>query len=283
MSFAVSLLCEQGASSDQACGECHACLLAHAGTHPDLSYIAPEDPSKAIKVDDIRDLCKEFSLTSQFGGYKVVVINHADNMNINASNSLLKTLEEPNEQSILILVTSASHRLPITVRSRCQAISFQTPAAEQANEWLGSRITGNLEQLLSMSHGAPLQALHLAETDMLEQRQGLMTALLEVSRHQPLVEHAAILSKWPSYPLLGWVYDWLSDLLKLIQCGKDCHLINQDYRKELTELSLKLYSSRLYQLLDQVIKLRKVQSIPLNSQMLWEDLLISWEQLLKRA
>ena len=118
---------------------------------------------------------------------------------------------------------------------------------------------------------------------MLEQRKGLFTALLDASRNQPITAHALTLSKWPNQTLLGWVYDCLSDLLKLIHYGQESTITNQDYRKELIEISRHLSAVGLYTLLDQVIKFRKVQSIPLNSQMLWEDLLISWEQLIKRA
>ena len=81
--FASSLLC-QSESTLEACGECGSCKLIAAGTHPDLFYVAPEASGKVIKVDIIRDLCKEFSLTSQFSGYKVAVIADADSMNINA-------------------------------------------------------------------------------------------------------------------------------------------------------------------------------------------------------
>ncbi|MCK4918730.1 MAG: DNA polymerase III subunit delta' [Candidatus Pacebacteria bacterium] len=282
-SLAVSLLCESPQSNGESCGNCNSCRLTEAGTHPDLTYLAPEDESKVIKVDEIRALCTEFFLTSQFAGYKIAIINHADQMNINASNSLLKTLEEPNDQSILILVTSKPHRLPITIRSRCQSISFQVPDTQQASQWLSQNVSGDVSQLLNISHGAPLRAQHFADSDLPEQRKGLMEALLAVARNQPVIEHAQKLSKWPSHSLLGWAYDWVSDLLKLIHYGQNCNLVNQDYRKELIELSLKLQSVLLYQLLDQIIKFRKVQSIPLNTQMLWEDLLISWEQLLKRA
>lgn len=281
--FSRSLLCQQPQNSAEACGQCEACHLIQAETHPDLILLAPEDESKAIKVDDVRALCKAFTLSSQMNGYKIVIIDHADQMNINAANSLLKTLEEPGDQSLLILVTSKPHRLPITIRSRCQKVSFQLPTKEASQQWLSERVSENVDSLLSMSHGAPLLALELFESEKLEQREQLVSALLAIAQQQSVIEQAEKLSKLPNQSLLGWIYDWISDLLKLIHCRDESQLINQDYRKELTELSLKCQPTQLYILLDQVIKLRKVQSIALNTQMLWEDLLILWQQQLKRV
>ena len=279
--LASMLLCKRPAET--ACGVCEACHLIDAGTHPDLLYLAPEEEGKAIKVDEIRGLCNEFSLTSQFGGYKVAVIANADSMNINASNSLLKTLEEPTPNSVLILETSNPHRLPITIRSRCQNINFQTPETSMAEEWLAGQVKGDYSTYLNLAHGSPLLALQLADENLQEQRKGLMNALLGVVQNQPITEIAASLSKWPSYHLLGWLYDWISDLLRIQQCGDQTVVTHTDYRTQLVKLSTRSSSQGLYELLDQVIELRKVQSIPLNSQMLWEDLLISWERQIKRA
>jgi DNA polymerase III subunit delta' len=280
--LAASLLCTSENESE-ACGQCNACKLIAAATHPDLLYVAPESEGKAIKVDEIRGLCKEFSLTSQFSGYKVAVIADADSMNINASNSLLKTLEEPTASSVLILVSSKPHRLPVTIRSRCQSIDFQVPDAELAEGWLTKQLDGDSRLLLNLAHGSPLLAVKLANEELREQRKGLMTALMGAANNQAITELALGLSKLPSNQLLGWLYDWIADLLKLQQCGNSASLVHLDFQKELGVLAQRSTSQGLYALMDQVIELRKFQSIPLNAQMLWEDLLISWERQLKRA
>jgi len=284
--LAFSLLCDSENTSE-ACGDCAACKLIEAGTHPDFLYVVPEAAGKAIKVDEIRGLCKEFSLTSQFSGYKVAVIADADSMNINASNSLLKTLEEPTDSSVLILVSSKPHRLPVTIRSRCQAIDFQVPDIAQAEDWLSDQIKVTNQQtyrlLLNLAHGSPLLAVKLADEELREQRKGLMAALVGAANNQSITELALSLSKLPSNQLLGWLYDWISDLLKLQQCGNTTSLVHLDFQKELMALAQRSTSQGLYDLMDQVVELRKFQSIPLNAQMLWEDLLISWERQLKRV
>ena len=280
--LAAGLLCKSPDNEGHACGQCDACKLLAAGTHPDYLLVAPEAEDKAIKVDDVRELCRTLSLTSQYGGYTVAVIAFADNMNINAANSLLKTLEEPTDNSILILVSSRPHRFPITIRSRCQTIHFDTPDTSDALQWLESQEVNNPEVLLRLAHGSPLLAIRLSEEDLLEQRKTLLQALIGAARTKQVTEYAESLSKWPGEYLLGWLYDLISDLLKLKQCGKAV-LVHEDYHKELSQFSSQTDTESLYNLLDEVILLIRTQTIPLNSQMLWEDLLISWQRLQKRA
>ncbi|MDH5485036.1 MAG: DNA polymerase III subunit delta', partial [Gammaproteobacteria bacterium] len=174
--LAASILCRSTSGQGAACGQCDACHLIAAGTHPDYHFLAPEDVNKVIKVDDIRALCESFSLTSQFSGHRVAVIASADNMNTNAANSLLKTLEEPGENSLLILVSARPHRFPITIRSRCQAISFAVPETGVALQWLGDQSTmaaSDASLCLKLAHGSPLLAQRLMEEEILAQRKGL--------------------------------------------------------------------------------------------------------------
>ncbi|MDQ1363957.1 MAG: polymerase subunit delta [Pseudomonadota bacterium] len=297
--LAKSLLCKQPQASGEACGECDACLLlqvapvndesnnrdsalTHMGTHPDCLWLEPEEADKAIKVDDIRALCAAMSLTSQYGGYKVAVINMADSMNMNAANSLLKTLEEPGANTVLILVSSRPQRLPITVRSRCQRISFYVPVEKLATDWLAQQKIANSELMLRLAHGAPLLAQQLAQADALQPRQLLVEALLGVARNQSLVSHAEGLSKLPAPELLGWLHDWLADVLRL-QSSAQAEITNLDYAAELRQLAQQLNMQRVYGLLDEVLNLRRMQTVSLNAQLLWEDLLISWQLLVKRA
>ena len=275
--IAASLLCTDRQDDGQPCGICSACHLLDVGTHPDYLYLAPEAADKAIKVDDIRDLCNSLALTSQFGGYKVAVIALADNMNINAANSLLKTLEEPADNSLLILVSSRPHRLPITIRSRCHMIHFQVPESEQAEQWMVQQNMVEAKGLLGLAHGSPLLAVTLADEELVEQRKSLIQALIGVTKNNPVTEFAAPLSKWPSDYLLAWFYDWIRDLITIKQ-GTGSALVHHEFQKDLSQIATRASAESLYLMLDEVINLRKVQSIPLNAQMFWEDLLISWKR-----
>ena len=280
--LAGSLLCQQPDGEGRACGQCSACKLMQAGTHPDLLQLEPESADKAIKVDDIRELSRALVLTSQMGGHKVAVIQLADNMNLNAANSLLKTLEEPTEGSILLLVSSRPHRLPITIRSRCQSIVFHSPDRQQALSWLKEQGCAEPENLLALAHGSPLLALQQADESLQEPRKQLLEALLP-GRQRPAPTRAAeALAKWPLDHLLGTLYDWIGDLIRWRQ-GVHNGLVNLDRQAQLEQLAPQVSLPALYAYLDEVVRLRRVQTIPLNAQLLWEDLLISWERIITRA
>ena len=281
--LAAAVLCQSPKENAQACGQCASCQLLSAGTHPDLTVLAPEETGKAIKVDDVRRLSASMSLTSQLSGYKLAVIESADQMNVNAANSLLKTLEEPASQSLLILISDHPERLPITIRSRCQQLVFQKPAVQQAQTWLQQQGLANADLLLKLAHGAPFLALQMNQGEYLEQRQQLLQALLGIAGRKPVLDFAAKLAKLPSESLLAGLYDWLADLLKLHQCGESVDLVHQDQAAALKKL-VKLSSVQsLYVMLDQVNQYTQFKSIPLNAQMLWEDLLLSWQRQIKRV
>jgi len=274
------LLCATPDEFGKACGHCDSCKLLQAGTHPDFLYLAPESPDKAIKVDVIRQLCQALTLTSQYEGYKVVIIASADNMNVNAANSLLKTLEEPGANTVLILESSRAYRLPVTIRSRCQTVKFLTPGYELAQKWLESQSVDNAGSFLPIAHGAPLKALKLAEADSIERRKLLTDALIAIAENRPVTEWAEKLAKHPSGELLGWLYDWIGDLIRQNAGQQSIHAPGT---QALRKITAHVQQTDLFSLLDEVISLKKMQSIPLNAQMFWEDLLISWNRITKRA
>src|SRR5690606_33868189 len=119
--------------------------LFAAGTHPDfhaVSFITVKDGSRLrteLIVDQMRELSRQLSLTPQYGGAQVAIIDPADALNNAAANALLKTLEEPQPGRYLWLVAAEPARLPATIRSRCQNLDFRLPPRAEALDWLRSR------------------------------------------------------------------------------------------------------------------------------------------------
>lgn len=132
--FANSLLCKSPrVDTGVACGECSACKLVAAGSHPDYVEVAPEQDSRVIKTQQVRALCEQLGLTAQFGGYRVALISPANVLHGGAANCLLKTLEEPRPRVVIILVSSKIGAIPATIRSRCQRVRINRAGETHAS------------------------------------------------------------------------------------------------------------------------------------------------------
>ncbi len=139
LTLARCLLCTAHAEADlEACGICHGCIQAAARSHPDLVVVElpegkREHPLESfIGAPDERGragLCHALSLKPMMGRRKIAVIDDADALNVEGANALLKTLEEPPPESLLILVAANPDALPSTIRSRCQVLRFNPLAA----------------------------------------------------------------------------------------------------------------------------------------------------------
>ena len=110
-------------SSEKACNSCSSCIKFNSNNHPDFTIIDSED-GKNIKIGQIRLLQEQISEKPIVSEKKIYIINNADLMTIEAQNCLLKTLEEPPEYALIILVLSNENKLLNTINSRCTKISF---------------------------------------------------------------------------------------------------------------------------------------------------------------
>lgn len=176
------LLCTQ--DQEWACGQCRSCQLRIGGAHPDYFHIHPKEGSEVIKVDQVRALISKLDLTTSVSTRKVAYIHPAESMNGAAANALLKSLEEPAGITVLILVSHDPGRLPITIRSRCQAISVTQPDTQLVLDWLEKSSGKSSEQVsaaLQAAGGSPLRAAHYLESPQLDAygqvREGLVNLL----------------------------------------------------------------------------------------------------------
>ena len=166
------VLCDK-ISTSAPCGNCHNCQVFAAGNHPDHSFVGPDEGGKQIKIEQIRELKHKHTLTANIAKWKTAIIWPAENMNISASNSLLKLLEEPQSNTLLFLISVKPQLLPITIMSRCQKISLTVPANEQAIEWIEEQEGKTYKKIeikraLSLANGAPIAALSLLSSESLE-------------------------------------------------------------------------------------------------------------------
>ena len=218
---AAALLCletRDGAWGREACGQCRSCRLLAGGAHPDFQVLTFEFRPKPndnelrteLVVEQVRELTGALSLTNMLSPCKVALIHPAEAMNRVAANALLKTLEEPPGNSVLILVASELARLPATVRSRCQIIQVRMPERVQARDWLaGNRNSdpGLAEAALAAAAGSPLLAEKLVADGSLDTYREVERSLSRVQSDGNAVGPALDdLSK--SDPVLVW--SWIS-------------------------------------------------------------------------
>lgn len=168
-----------------------------ARSHPDLLVLERigEDgkPRKAIPVDEARKLSDFFSKSPAAAPHRVAIIDAADDMNVNAANAVLKTLEEPPPRGVLLLVSHSPGGLLPTIRSRCRRLTFQALAEEEVTSFVSARTTANAEdaiRLARMAKGAPGKALALALAGAV----GVDDAAKEILQSLPAVDEALALS-----------------------------------------------------------------------------------------
>ena len=180
--FAQLLLCEADRPRTAPCGKCDACRWFLAGNHPDVRFIEPEaiarratidesesaekskvKPSAEIKIEQVRGLADFLNLGSHRGGKRIVIVHPAEAMNPTSANGLLKSLEEPPESAMFLLVSHRPARLLPTMRSRCVPVPVPLPNPAAAKTWLDSQGVRDAARRLAFAGGAPLKALEDAE------------------------------------------------------------------------------------------------------------------------
>lgn len=273
--FAHLILCQTPTPDHQACGSCHSCHLTKAEAHPDFRHIKPEEEGQAIKIDQVRDLTDFVQQTSHQGGYRVVILEPAEAMNINAANALLKTLEEPSPETVLILVSDQRTTLPATIISRCQQYSFSLPAREESLAWLKAESPGvEWESILDAAQGSPFMALEWHQQGIWAFYQNFFRDLYALSQQEADPLHLAV--QWKDTKLL-WLFDmffhWLVRLMRAdssMQVEQPSSYLLPGHISLLNLLEFSDYLQRL--------RREALGSYNLNQQLLLESLFIRWSQ-----
>lgn len=266
---------------DVACGRCRSCELLSADTHPDLFVLRTEEKATQIKVDQVR-ACVDFVAKTSFAdGPKVVVVEHADEMNVNASNALLKSLEEPQGHTIFILTTNRLSSILPTIRSRCQSTIVKSPTEAQAASWLDEQGLSYSESLLQQAGGAPVLVKQWLDSDYLSLQSEVTKAICDLLEYRTGAMNVSV--TWQSMEL--------ATLLQLqIQTLEACLKARFSETQEavgsgLHSRLLKIDASYLFRLRDKFLtKLSLVRSSAnLNAAMLTEELALDWVAISKLA
>ena len=247
--------------------------------HADLQWLEPPEDKQGILIDQVRELVRNLQLTSYEGRGKVAVIEPANTMTNSAANSLLKTLEEPPGDALLILVADRIGRLPATVFSRCQRIDFAPPGEAQGLAWLDRLQPGaRWAEALRVAGNAPLAAI--AALDTLDTLATMSRELTAIGAGQ--LSPIEVAERW-SKQEAGFVLDWLA---RQLQQGALALGGGRDRAPGLTidDSVLKRMDRRnLFCYLDRINRLRGQPKGSYNVQLTLESLLIDWAEGLAEA
>lgn len=275
------LLCRE--PGKQACGQCKACLLLAAGTHPDHFVLQPDEPDKAIRVDQAREVIDFVSQTAQLAGRKVVLIEPVEAMNVNAANALLKSLEEPSGNTVLLLVSHQPSRLLPTLKSRCVQQACPLPSAYESERWLAAALpevpADERQELLILAAGSPRVALRLHGEGVREQRSLVVEGVKKLLKQQ--MGPSQLADSWNDVPLLllfDWFCDWAQAILRYQLTLDEAALGLSDMCKVLQYLAQKSPQAQVLQVQQWTLQHRQkvLAKANLNRALLLEALLVHW-------
>ena len=257
--MAKALNCETGRGDF--CDCCISCKKIAHRTHPDIHWVEPE--GDYIKIDQIRRMQEQIKFTLYEGTRKVVIIDKAQHMNLQSSNCLLKTLEEPPPHTVLILLTTAPYRMLPTIRSRCQRVMFQPLSSELISEIVREMHGGNNEKIklsASLAGGSVGKAIQWMEGDALNGRKELLERINRLTKGHvtEILDLADSLGedKEVLMEILDSLRLWFRDLLVYKETNELHYLINQDLEDD---VSRKAFLSSWPDLFEKVKILTDVQ------------------------
>ena len=291
MQFAKAYLCHTPLENNLACDTCSSCQW-FPSSHPDFKYISPieneEDDTlvkrktmrkKNILIHQIRELSEYCELsTHQEKGRRVVLIEPADQLNENASNALLKILEEPPEDTLFILVSSHVQKLIATIRSRCQLLELRGPTLDEASSFLKEQGITESDNLLTFTGGSPFGVIDLEDTQ--SDKEAIVTLLAQ--GHQ--IDVTKI-----SYALLTQGFDWTLNIIQKWIFDLLLHVhTNQGYyfKKEMARinsLAQRLNVEHLLSFSNELNDLKKIASHPINQELQLQNILIKYKQIFEHS
>ncbi|KAF0203009.1 MAG: DNA polymerase III subunit [Gallionellaceae bacterium] len=294
LSFAQSLLCEAPLASGMPCCQCDSCHWFEQGSHPDFRLVQPDalsnidegkdstkKPSREISVDQIRALANFANLSAHRGGYRIVLVHPAESMNNNSANALLKTLEEPTEKLLFLLVTHKPQQLLPTILSRCLSLSVSTPDREAGIAWLKQQGVNNPENALAQSGFAPLLALHWAEEGEGTEEIGILLSAIQRPAQMDALMLADKLQRSAPVQVVHCLQQWCYDLASAKLTGQVRYFPEQ--MDVLKQLSANIPSMRLLRYQKELQVAKREAFHPLNPKLQFESTLLSYRQIFSQT
>jgi len=246
---------------DDACGVCPSCRKVAGGSHADIHIVAPLPDKRDISIDQLREMQRTLSLRPYEAPRKVCIIEPAERMSVNAANSLLKTLEEPPGDALIILLTENAGMLLPTIRSRCQLIRFAPLSPEHILTLLEQNGMGSdtASLIAPMSGGSMQRAIELDNESLAARRENVISRLsqMNINRIASVFDAAEALSgnREETLELLDLLISFYRDALHLAAGSGE--IVNRAARTAIESIAAKRPLPRTMELLEAICQTRR--------------------------
>jgi DNA polymerase-3 subunit delta' len=271
--------CGDGAAGD-CCDRCVSCRKAASGNHPDINIIERDGPF--IKIEQIRALKQRLRFKPLEGRYRVTIINNAQNMKIEAANALLKVLEEPPAENLIILTAYEITSLLPTIVSRCLHLPFQPLATEEISTHLCQAHGVEPEKAAIMAElagGSLSRAAALLDEKQLDRRRWLLETVAGIHESH-ITDLLAAAKAWkgegPDLKQdLEWLKTWLRDLLvQQLEAADSISLLNLDFAEKVVGASSRFKPDHLLEMFELVCTVQGAMRYNINKRLSLEALLL---------
>jgi DNA polymerase-3 subunit delta' len=299
--LARSVLCESPSKQGQPCDTCQSCSWVMQYSHPDFRRIRPENledetneaegeasekksskasktPSKDILIDQIRSLSDIMNVSTHRQGKRVILLYPAEALNVPAANALLKSLEEPNPNTLFILVSHSIDSLLPTIISRCHKIAMPMPTHDQSLQWLQTQELRNASDWLAQEGGSPLSALIASQSEDVNDYKDFIHALQAPDLSMAL-KCAEKMHKFELSKTLRYLQCWIYDILSFKQIGKIRYYPNHE--KELVSLAAHTQIMSLLQLIKNMQDKQAISNHSVSPKLFLEECLMEYVAIFK--
>lgn len=279
--FAMTLQCESNGSDP--CGECRSCIQANNGNQPDIITVKHEKPS-SISVDDIRTQVNGDIMIKPYSSpYKVYIIPEADLLTVQAQNALLKTIEEPPEYAVILLLTENADSLLPTIRSRCVMLKLRNIKDKLVKKYLMEQLQipdYQAELCAAFAQGNIGRAIMLAKSEHFNEIKEEAIQLLKYINEMELHEIVSAIKEINKYKLevtdyLDIITIWYRDVLLYKATADVDGLVFSDQLKYIKEQASKSSYEGIENILEAIEKAKARLKANVNFDLLMELLLLT--------
>jgi DNA polymerase-3 subunit delta' len=282
IAFAKGIQCRN--YQGDACNTCSSCLKINSGNHPDVRVIEPDNTT--IKNKQIEELQQDLLRKPYESGKKIYIIHQADCMTISAQNRLLKTLEEPPEYGIILLMSTNANRFLPTIRSRCQILKFNRVEEQKIEKFIKNNYhvaEDEAKMLAGLSDGLIGKAVKMQESeDFKVQREEVIQIIEKVLNENELNVFDSVkffqIYKENIDELLDWMILWFRDMLILQETGSEKFLINSDKSVTLQRQFNRIGYEKITNSIKIIEKTKKNIKANVNFQLAIEIMLLSMQE-----